>query len=319
MLLALDPESLSEEQLKGIRESVPDDLQIVVTRDKDDIRAVINEVEIAAGWFPRDLLPEASNLRWYQQWSAGADWLLRYPRVAEMDFALTNVSGIHAVQVTEHIFGFLLAFGRELDRAIRAQDRREWIPYHQHEGLFELADKTMLLIGVGAIGQRTAKIATAFGIHVLGVRRDPTTDVSGVKTMFGPDQLPHLLPQADFVVLTVPLTRETRGMIGEPQLRAMKRTAYLINVGRGGTIDEAALHEALQEGWISGAALDVFETEPLPEDSPLWELDNLIITAHYAGVTANYNERALDLFVDNLRRYRQGQPLRNVVDKGLGY
>ncbi len=319
VLLALDPESLSEEQLRQVDESVPRDKQIVVTRDRDEIRAVIEEVEIAAGWFPRGLLPEASSLRWFQQWAAGADWLLRHPRAAEMDFVLTNVSGIHSVPVTEHIFALLLAFGRELNRAIRAQERREWVPYSDHEFLFELADKTMVLIGVGAIGRRVAEIAEAFEIHVLGIRRDPTVEAPGVEEMFGPSQLLEILPRADLVVSTAPLTPETRYMIGERELRAMKPTAYLINVGRGGTIDEAALLEALREGWISGAGLDVFETEPLPEDSPLWDLGSVIVTSHYAGVTANYHERALGVFVENLQRYWRGEPLLNVVDKELGY
>jgi phosphoglycerate dehydrogenase-like enzyme len=156
-------------------------------------------------------------------------------------------------------------------------------------------------------------------MRVLGIRRDPTRGAPGVEAMFGPHQLLDLLPQADLVVLTVPLTAETRGMIGEPELRAMKSTAFLVNVGRGGTVDEAALAEALREGWIAGAGLDVFETEPLPEDSPLWRLDRMIVTSHYAGVTPHYNERALEVFLDNLERYRAGEPLRNVVDKQLGY
>jgi phosphoglycerate dehydrogenase-like enzyme len=156
-------------------------------------------------------------------------------------------------------------------------------------------------------------------MRVLGVRRDPTLGTPAVEAMSGPHQLLELLPQADVVVLTVPLTTETYGMIGEPELRAMKPTAYLLNVGRGGTVDEDALAQALQEGWIAGAALDVFETEPLPEDSPLWGLDRMIITAHYGGVTPHYHERALEVFLDNLVRYQAGRPLRNVVDKQLGY
>jgi phosphoglycerate dehydrogenase-like enzyme len=319
ILLALEPNALSEEQLDRVRGAVPDNRELVVTRDRDEIKAIIDEIEIAAGWFPLSLLPQASNLRWFQQWAAGADWLLRHPEAADMDFVLTNVSGIHSIQVTEHIFAFLLAFARDFPQAIRAQERREWIAYDQHQHLFELAGKTMLLIGVGAIGERTARVATALDVHVLGIRRDPTVGAAEVERMYGPDRLLDLLPRADFVVLTVPLTEETRGMIGERQLRAMKSTAYLVNVGRGGTVDEDALLQALREEWIAGAGLDVFETEPLPEDSPLWELDNLIITSHYGGVTPRYHERALEVFLDNLRRYEAGEPLRNVVDKGLGY
>jgi phosphoglycerate dehydrogenase-like enzyme len=157
-------------------------------------------------------------------------------------------------------------------------------------------------------------------MRVVGVRRDPAASVvAGVEAMYGPGDLTGLLPQADVVVLTVPLTQETQAMIGERELRAMKESAYIINIGRGGTIDEKALVKALQEGWIAGAGLDVFETEPLPETSPFWTMDNVLITAHYSGSTPHYNERALEIFVDNLERYRTRQPLRNVVDKGRGY
>ncbi|MGC8782588.1 MAG: NAD(P)-dependent oxidoreductase, partial [Anaerolineae bacterium] len=135
----------------------------------------------------------------------------------------------------------------------------------------------------------------------------------------GPDRLLEVLPLADLVVLTIPLTPETSHLIGERELRAMKPTAYIFNIGRGGTMDEAALIRALREGWIAGAGLDVFEKEPLPADSPLWQMENVIITAHYAGATPHYNERAMAIFLDNLRRYRAGEPLRNVVDKTLGY
>jgi phosphoglycerate dehydrogenase-like enzyme len=319
ILLAFEPDTLSDDQVAQIREAAPQKAAIVMTRDRSEIEAMLDHVEVAVGWFPADLLPQASNLRWYQQWSAGADWLLRHPRAAAADFVLTSTSGIHAIQITEHIFVFLLAFARELPQAMRAQSQRRWIPTDRHQGLFELAGKTMLLIGVGAIGERTARVARAFDMRVLGVRRDPTLDVSGVEAMFGPHQLLDLLPQADVVVLTVPLTEETRGMIAERELRAMKTSSIIVNIGRGGTVEEPALIQALREGWIAGAGLDVFEEEPLPDESSLWELDNVIITSHYAGVTPHYHERALEIFLDNLQRYAAGESLRNVVDKDLGY
>jgi phosphoglycerate dehydrogenase-like enzyme len=318
ILLSFEPGVLSEEQLAQVQAAAPD-MQLLVTRDRGEVEAALDEIEIAACSFPRGLLPKARNLRWFQQWAAGADWLLDYPEAVELDFVLTSVSGMHTAQMSEHVFAFLLTFAREFHLAMRLQERHEWIPQNQHERLFELTGKTMALVGVGAIGARTAQIATAFGMRVLGVRRNPEVSVPGVEAMFGPDQLLDLLPQADFVVLIVPLTRETRGMIGERELRAMKSTAYIINVGRGGIVDERTLIQALQEGRIAGAGLDVFETEPLPEDSPLWAMDNVIITSHYAGITPHYDERAMEIFLDNLRRYRAGEPLRNVVDKELGY
>ena len=318
ILLDFESGTLSEAQIAQVQAAAPG-MRLLVTRDRDEIERALDKIEIAAGGFPRDLLLRAHNLRWFQQWGAGANWLLRYPEAVELDFVLTNASGVHPIPISEHILAFLLAFARGFHRAMRAQGRNEWIPQEQQEGLFELAGKTMVLVGVGAIGERTAEVATALGMRVLGVRRDPTVGVEGVEGMVGPDRLLDLLPEADFLVLTVPLTHETQGMIGERELRAMKPTAYVVNIGRGGTIQESGLIRALQEGWIAGAGLDVFETEPLPEDSPLWAMDNVIITAHYAGLTPRYHERAMAIFLDNLQRYRAGEPLRNVVDKKLGY
>ena len=181
------------------------------------------------------------------------------------------------------------------------------------------AGKTMLLVGVGAIGRRTAHLAAAFGMRVWGIRRNPGRAVEGVERMGDMSRLHDWLPEADFVVLTAPLTPETRHMFDEAALRRMKPTAYLVNIGRGGTVDEAALVRGLQEGWLTGAGLDVFEQEPLPADSPLWKMPNVIITAHYSGATPEYHHRAMAIFLDNLRRYVQGEELRNVVDKRLGY
>jgi phosphoglycerate dehydrogenase-like enzyme len=177
----------------------------------------------------------------------------------------------------------------------------------------------MLLIGVGAIGAHTAKLATALGLRVEGIRRYPEHIVEGISAMFGPDSLTDRLPHADFVVITAPLTPETRGMIDERALRLMKSSAYLVNIGRGATVQTAALIKALQAGWIAGAGLDVIDPEPLPSDSPLWTMENVIITAHYAGYTPVYTDRAKAIFLDNLQRYLTGQRLHNVVDKRLGY
>jgi phosphoglycerate dehydrogenase-like enzyme len=318
ILLSFEPDKWREEWQAQVQAAAPD-MDILVTRDRDRIEAVVEEIEIAALSFPHDLLPSARSLRWFQLWSAGADWLLRHPEVVDLDFTLTNTAGMHAIQISEHIFGFLLTFARKLHLATQAQARHKWIPQGEHSGLFELAGKTMVMIGIGAIGARTAQVAAAFEMRVLGVRRNPKNSVPSVEAMFGPGQLLNVLPQADFVVLAAPLTHETRGMIGERDLQAIKPTAYLINVGRGPIVDERALTQALQEGWIAGAGLDVFEEEPLPQDSPLWDADNVIITSHYAGITPHYDARAMAIFVDNLQRYQTGQPLRNVVDKALGY
>jgi phosphoglycerate dehydrogenase-like enzyme len=317
ILLGMEADTLSDENRAQIKALAPDK-PLLVTRDQEDVEQHLEDIEIAVRWFPRELLPRASALRWMQQWGAGADWLMDYPEAATMDFMLTNASGVHAVPISEHILAFLLSFARGLHISARMQARHEWKSPDQPD-VFELADKTMVLVGVGAIGERTAVLANALDMRVLGVRRDPEVGAPGVVAMYGPDQLFDLLSEADFVVLTVPLTPETQDMIGEQELRAMKPSAYIVNIGRGDTINEAALIRALEEGWIAGAGLDVFETEPLPEDSPLWAMDNVIITAHYSGRTPKYDDRAMAIFLDNLRRYQTGAPLRNVVDKSLGY
>jgi phosphoglycerate dehydrogenase-like enzyme len=317
LLIREDPAALSAADRAAIA-ALASDMQLVITDDAAEVEAALPEVEIATGHVPPVLLARMPKLRWYQQWGAGADWLLRHPEIAGRDFILTNASGVHAIQISEHILALLLAFARRLPQAIRAQARGEW-ERQERESLFELAGKTMVLIGVGAIGGRTARLAAALEMRVIGVRRNPGEPAPGVARMVGPDRLLEVLPLADFVVLTIPLTPETRHMIGERELRAMKPNATIFNIGRGGTIDEAALIKALAEGWIAGAGLDVFEKEPLPADSPLWQMDNVIVTAHYSGATPYYNERALAIFLDNLRRFVAGAPLQNVVDKSLGY
>lgn len=318
ILLGFEADELTEAELAQIRSLAPG-YRLLVTTDRRVIEENLGEIEIAVRRFPNEWIERAPTLRWLQQWGAGADWLLRCPTVAASGLIVTSGSGIHAVPISEHILALMLALGRNLHRAIRHQIEHRWQGVSDWQQLFELADKTMVLVGVGAIGERTAQIATALGMRVIGVRRDPTQTVAGVAAMYAPAHLPELLPEADFVVLTIPLTAETQHLIGEREFTLMKPSAYLINIGRGGTVDEAALIEALRAGRLAGAGLDVVAQEPLPADSPLWDLDNVIITAHYAGATPRYDERALPIFLENLRRYVAGEPLINVVDKTLGY
>lgn len=223
----LSDENVSDSQLAEIKAIAPDK-NVLFTVDREEIESFIDDIEVAVGWVPRELLTKFSNLRWFQQWGAGADWLMKHPELVEKEFILTNVSGLHAVPISEHIFSFMLAFARDLPRAVRAQDRGEWSRYESYP-VFELAGGTMVLIGVGAIGARTAQIANALGMRVLGVRRNPEIQEAGVESMFSPSDLKDVLSKGDFVVLTVPLTPETKGMIGELELRSMKPSAYIIN------------------------------------------------------------------------------------------
>lgn len=337
ILLCFEDDTFTPAQLQRVHE-LADGYDVLLTKDRGAIEARLPDIEIAAGAFPRDLLGAASGLRWWQQWGAGADWLLQAPEVQTMDFILTNTSGIHAIQITEHIFAFLLAFGRNLPQAMDAQSEHIWVSNHwqashsstirpgqkfnyyiSHNAVFELAGKTMVLVGVGAIGLRTALVAKAFDLRVIAVRRHADRAVPHADQVVGQDELLAVLPDADFVVVTAPLTPETAGMFDATAFAAMKPSAYFVNIGRGGTVVEPDLIAALQRGAIAGAGLDVFSEEPLPADSPLWDLPNVVMTSHYSGLSPEYDARALEIFLDNLHRYRTGAPMTNVVDKRLAY
>lgn len=313
ILLNLPPHAATEEDLAQIRALMPD-YDVRLTQDRDESAALRDDVEILAGWPAADLLVSAPKLQWFQQWSAGSDWLTRHPEAAARPFRVTNASGVHPIQIAEHTFAMMLAFVRKLHEGARNQAAHVWQP-PAGESLGELYQKRLLMIGLGAIGERIARVGNALGMRVWGMRRTVGEPPPGVEAVYPPDRLLDLLPECDFVVLAPPLTRETLRMIGEAELRAMKPGAFLVNVGRGKLIDEAALIRGLREGWLGGAGLDVFETEPLPADSPLWDMPNVIITAHYAGASPRYYERAMPIFLDNLRRYRDGEELRNLVDK----
>jgi phosphoglycerate dehydrogenase-like enzyme len=226
---------------------------------------------------------------------------------------------MNAVAVAEHALLLMLAASRRLPLALRAQDRRQWIS-SELAGLPSLRGRSLLVAGLGAVGREVARMAAALGLRVVGTRREaggPLPD--GVAEVHGPASLPALLPAADFVVLAAPLTAETRGMIGAAELALMKPSAWLVNVARGKLVDEAALAGALERRTIAGAALDVFEHEPLAPDSPLWSMPNAIVTPHVAGFREDYWEAATALFADNLRRYLSGEGLANIVDKRAGY
>jgi phosphoglycerate dehydrogenase-like enzyme len=315
LLIGFKPDDLNPAHIEHIRQLAPHKT-LLITDNKADIEAALPDIEIATGRFPHQFFAQAPQLKWYQGWGAGTNWLMHHPEVIDLDFVLTNTSGMHAIPISEHIFGFMLNFARGMYLSVRRQAEQDW---QRPTEVFHLLDKTMLLVGVGAIGERTAHLAKAFGMRVIGLRRHPERSLPHVDHMLGPEALLTQLPQADFVVLTQPLTHETKNMFGPAEFKAMKKTAYFINIGRGGTVQEPALIRALQEGWLAGAGLDVFATEPLPPESPLWTMENVIITPHCSGSQPDYIGTAMGIFLDNLNRYVTDQPLRNVVDKKLGY
>ena len=296
-------------------------------------QALEDSVEVLYTVYLPANLSRALRLQWVQMHAAGVDHVLDHP-IMKSDMLLTTASGIHATPIAEYVFASVLAFNRRVPRMLHYQSRREW-PQGRWN-LFaspELRGSTLGIVGYGSIGREVGRIARCFGMRVVATKRSVSQmrdvgyavqglgDREGVllDEAFPPDRLSEMLSLCDYVVVAVPLTPETRKLIGEAELRAMKPSAYLVNISRGGTFDEGVLIRALQEGWIAGAGLDVFEEEPLSSDSPLYDLENVILSPHVAGFTLCYDERASDLFAENLRRYLEGEPLLNLVDKVRGY
>jgi phosphoglycerate dehydrogenase-like enzyme len=258
----------------------------------------------------------APRLKWVQLTSAGADRLLNSGFIEE-GVTVTTVSGLHATPIGEFVLSAILMFAKGAPKFMRAQMQHEWARFAPSE----LYGKTVGIVGMGHIGTEVARLAKAFGCRIVATKRSATERTSGphADEIMPAAELHRLLGESDYVVLSTPLTPETRGMIGEAELRAMRPTGVLVNIARGAVVVEDALVRALREGWIAGAALDVFEKEPLPADSPFWDMENVILTPHISGGTEIYNQRAVQIFVDNLRCYVAGEPLRNVVDSARGY
>ncbi len=261
------------------------------------------------------LKQEAPKLRWLQLTSAGLDRAAR-SGLLESDIMVTSASGLHATPIGEYVLAVMLMFCKQAHTFVRAQDRKEWIRFMPQE----LYGKTVGVVGMGHIGTEVARLSKAFGCRVLAIRRSVTerTD-SELAELMPPSELPALLAESDFVVLAMPLTEETRHLIGEAELQTMKSTAVLINIARGPVVDQDALIQALKSGEIAGAGLDVFDPEPLSPDSELWDMENVIMSPHISGGTEIYNERATGIFCDNLRRYLDETPLNNLADPSRGY
>jgi phosphoglycerate dehydrogenase-like enzyme len=262
----------------------------------------------------RPLFLAAPRLRWLHALSAGIDYLL-FPELVASPVVMTNARGAFSRTLGEWALAAVLFFAKDLRRLVRDQAARRWEPFD----VDTVHGRTLGIVGYGDIGRAVAERARAFGLHVFGVRRQaaPTDDL-GV-TIVGTDRLTDVLSRSDYVVAATPLTPETRGLLSAAAFDAMKADAVFINVGRGPVVDEKALIAALQSGRIRGAALDVFEREPLPPDSPLYALDNVLLSPHCADHTPGWREGSMRLFLDNLTRFEAGQPLRNVVDKSRGY
>ena len=299
-------------------EAVSGSITAEAARSMEEAVAKAGEAEvIQAGDWSDELWRSAPKLKWVQSGGAGVEGYITPDFIASA-VVLTNAQGTYAIPIADHVMAFILHFSRQFNHLLRRQVKREWADWGEHE-MDDLKDKTLGIVGLGGIGSEVARRAKAFDMRVMATRRRPERPSKDVDEVRGAEALPWLLGESDYVALCPALIPETRHLIGAEQLRLMKPTAYLMNVGRGGLVDEGALVEALQAGEIAGAGLDVFEEEPLPADSPLWEMPNVMITPHRAGDSRRSHERFMALFCENLRRYVAGEALLNVVDKTAGY
>jgi D-2-hydroxyacid dehydrogenase (NADP+) len=266
---------------------------------------------------PEMAMEQAENLKWLHFASAGVEKSLG-PALRKKKIKLSCSRGIHATAIAEYILMQMLSFSKALRQAYRFQEKREW----QFEALtqqrFDLEGRTVVIIGLGSIGLRVAKLAKAFGMRVIGTVGNPRK-LAHVDKVYPSTKLNECLKQADFVVLSTPVTDKTFHLIGETELSLMKPNSYLINIGRGKLIDETALIKALQSKKIAGAALDVFESEPLPQDSPLWEMENVSITPHFSGMADNLWEKVAARFCENAIRFKDGKRLIGTVSLEKGY
>ena len=293
-------------------DSVPDR----ETPTEDDVR----DADALIGWeLPAHLLAAATRLRWMHAAGAGVE---RYEleQIAARGVMLTNSSGVSAPNMAEHVLGMMIALTRRFPQLLRAQTRREWRDETTHREVGELQGQTVLVAGIGDIGSAVAQRAAAFGMRVNGLRRRAdASPPAGFAQVFAITDLHAALADADHVVVTLPNTPRSRGLFDAAAFAAMKPGAAIYNVGRGPVIDTAALIAALQSGHLAGAGLDVTDPEPLPADSPLWDMENVLITAHTSGATPRFWERQADLIADNIRRIQRGDAPRNLVDLEAGY
>lgn len=320
------------------------ELESIAPEFKIDSRPLAQGQDLAADdWAEAEVLytfralpqpDQAPKLRWIQFHLAGVEEHLEQPILHQVKVQATTLSGANAPQVAEHALALMLALGHHLPEMVTDQSRSQWPTQRTQRYIpAELINSTVGIIGYGSIGQRLARLLQSFGVTVLASRRDLLNiqsrdfQIDGAgdhagelpRRLYPGKAIRSLLKECDFVVVTVPLTPETRGMLGVKQLSAMKPGSFLIDVSRGGVVDQEALIQALEKGQLAGAALDVFSEEPLPADSPLWEMPKVLISPHVAGLSPHYMERAFTLFKENLRRYVAGEELLNKIDLERGY
>lgn len=299
------------ETLMAKMQAVAPDLSVTVAEGKELIGETLENTEVIFGWPSRKAIRMAKNLKWLHVPSAGVDGYTDKSLYCRSEVRLTNSSGVYGVSIAEHVMGMILSFNRNLPQYVLLKEQKTW---GSSGNMRVIAGTTTGIIGLGDIGTEVAARIKAFGGRVLAVKRSPGVKPDFVDELYGEDGMEHVLENSDYVVLALPNTEKTRGILSRERLARMKNSAFLVNVGRGSAIDQEALVDALREGRIAGAGLDVTDPEPLPSDSPLWELPNVILTPHVSGLFPGLAETVAKAFLDNFNRYVTGQPLLNRVD-----
>lgn len=313
------PPSL-EKTLGDLRQQHPG-LTLLSADDPADLVARAAECDGLMGFggdVVADVVRAGPKLRWIQLWSAGVERYVSVPALRDSDIVLTNLRIIQGPEIADHAFALLLTLTRDI-KFFDAQMSTGWGERRSRIPMIELRGKTALVIGLGGIGTQVAQRAAGFGMRVLAIDARDLPIHRDVERVRRPEELDALLPEADVVFSCVPRTAESEGMLGPDQFQLMKKGAYLVNVSRGAIVDTPALVAALESGHLAGAGLDVTHPEPLPDDHPLWKMENVVITPHVAGFSDRLGERQRELFRDNLERFVTGRPLRHVVDKHAGY
>lgn len=307
--------NINEEQKNLIYDTAKNAVVTVVPQKKAT-EEMLAKAEIIFGLPKPAELIKAKNLKWLQLASAGADRYVDKNLYMNPDIILTNSSGVYGIPIAEHVFAMILSFNRNLQEYDLLKKEKRWHVIYEAR---EFYGSTVGVIGLGDIGQEVAKRAKALGARVLAVKRNLSDKPDYVDELYLTEDLDEVLKQSDYIVLTLPATHKTKGIISEERLRIMKPDAFLVNIGRGELIDQEALIKALKNKWIAGAGLDVMTPEPLPEDNPLWDLPNVMITQHSSGVSNENGQRRMKIFLENLKRYLNNEKLLNIVDFGEGY
>ena len=307
-----------EQGLPGLKRDYPE-VEFVHCAERDGVADAIADADIYMGWLSRDLFLAAWNLKWVQSPSSGINYYLEIPGFVDSDVLLTSASGTHGACVAESAMAMILGITRGIREGVLAQKGKAWVNTIRGS-LLELSQSTMGIVGFGKIGRALGKRAHAFDMRILAVDMYPNDQPDWVYGLWSLDRLDDLLRESDYVVVTVPHTDETHGMIGADQIAQMKPSAMLVGISRGGIIDQDALITALKNRKLAQAALDVISPEPLPVDSELWEMDNVLIMPHVAGATQFEGQHILEIFRENLDRFLKGDfAMRNLADKQRGF